>query len=274
MKTAKHQNSSVLTLYALAIVMLLTIAACMTVPISGRKAFNLIPEAVEQSLGAQSYSSMLSKERVSGNQHYNEIVLRAGQRIAAVSGRSDFRWEFKVIESKEQNAFCLPGGKVAVYTGILPVMENEAGLAAVMGHEIAHALARHGGQRISASLAVMGGLVALQTTALKDNPNRNYIFAALGAGAAVGVILPYSRMQETEADEIGQVLMARAGYDPRESISFWQRFATATGGSKVPTFLSTHPSSTSRAENMQSKLSKAMEEYNRAPSKHGTGEKI
>ncbi|MEW6055840.1 MAG: M48 family metallopeptidase [Bdellovibrionota bacterium] len=258
----------------LTLLLLLSFSACMTVPVSGRKAFNLIPEGIETSLGEQSFSSVLSKERESNDPRLNAIVTRVGQRIAAVSGRSDYNWEFKVIDSKEQNAFCLPGGKIAVYKGILSVAKNEAGLATVMSHEVVHAIARHGGQRISANLALVGGMVALENTALKNNPNGSYIMAALGLGTQVGLLLPYSRSHETEADEIGQVLMAQAGYDPAESIRFWQRFSEATKGQSVPTFLSTHPSSQGRAENLREKLPAALQEYQRAPNQYSLGESI
>lgn len=245
---------------------------CMTVPVSGRKAFNFIPESLEISLGAQSYSSMLGKEKISNDQRLNEMIKRVGQRIAAVSGRSDYQWEFKVIDSDVQNAFCLPGGKIAIYRGILPIAKNEAGLATVMSHEITHAIARHGGQRISAQLALMGGMVALSQTALKDNKNSVYIMAALGLGSHLGVMLPYGRMQESEADEVGQILMARAGYDPSESVKFWARFAEVTKGHNVPTLLSDHPSSSSRSANLQERLPAAQKVYSQASQKYGLGE--
>ncbi len=248
------------------------LVSCMTVPISERNAFNIIPESLELSLGAQSYEQMLSKEKISHDTRLNTIVSRVGSRIAAVSDRSDFKWEYKVIDSNVQNAFCLPGGKIAVYRGILPVTKNEAGLATVLGHEIAHAIARHGGQRISTSLAMTGGLAVLQSTALKENSNAPYIMAALGIGSQVGVMLPYGRMQESEADRIGQILMARAGYDPEESARFWKRFADATKGHSVPTLLSDHPSSESREEDMRNQLPKAKEEYVKASNKYGLGE--
>lgn len=246
--------------------------ACMTTPVSGRKAFNIIPEGVENSLGAQSYEAMLRKERISTDPRLNEIVTRVGKRIAGVSGHDDYDWEFKVIDSKVQNAFCLPGGKIAVYRGLLPLAKNEAGLATVMAHEVTHAIARHGGQRISTNLAIVGGLVTLQNTALKNNPNQNTVLALLGLGSQVGVMLPFSRSQEEEADEVGQTLMARAGYDPAESVLFWGRFAEVTKGKSPPALLSDHPSSASREENLRNRLPEAQKEYAKAPAKYGLGE--
>jgi len=253
-----------------------SLAACMTVPISGRKAFNIVPMDLENSLGAQSYAEMLSKEKVSSDPKSNEIVTRVGQRIAAVANQPDYKWEFKVIDSNVQNAFCLPGGKIAVYKGLLPVAKNEAGLATVMSHEVVHAIARHGGQRISANLGLVGGMVALQATALKNNSNAQYIMAALGLGAQVGLMLPYGRSHETEADEVGQILMARAGYDPSESVHFWERFGETTkgAGAAVPEFLSTHPSSGKRVESLKEQLPKAQSEYNKASNKYGMGEAV
>lgn len=251
---------------------LCSLAACMTVPVSGRKAFNLIPEGVEKSMGAQSYSAMLEKERISNDARTNEFVRRVGARIAAVADKPDYSWEFKVIDSNVQNAFCLPGGKIAVYRGILPVTKNEAGLATVMAHEVTHAIARHGGQRISLQLGMIGGLVALQQTALKDNKNGLMIMALLGLGSQVGIALPYGRSQETEADEVGQTLMARAGYDPAESVAFWHRFAEVTKGHSMPTLLSDHPSSESREENMRGRLPSAQAEYAKAQNHYGLGE--
>lgn len=254
------------------VALLCTIAACMTVPVSGRHAFNIVPEGVENSLGVQSYQTTLKAERLSNDARLSTIVTRVGQRIAAVAGKPDYQWEYKLIDKNEQNAFCLPGGKIAVYTGILSVAKNEAGLATVLSHEVAHALARHGGQRISANIATVGGLVALQQTVLKENQNGPYIMAALGLGSQVGIMLPYGRAQETEADEIGQMLMARAGYDPAESVRFWGRFAAATGGQSMPALLSTHPSSASREENLRNRLPSAQTEYSRASTKYGLGE--
>lgn len=246
--------------------------ACMTVPVSGRKAFNLIPESLEKSLGEQSYTATISKEPLSQDKRLVEMVTKVGKRIAAVADKPDYQWEFKLIDKDVQNAFCLPGGKIAIYKGILPIAKNEAGLATVMAHEVVHAIARHGGQRISAGLGITAGIAALERTALKNNKNAPYIMAALGIAATGGIILPYSRMQESEADEIGQILMARAGYNPAESIAFWNRFGAVTKGGSVPELLSTHPSSKSREENMKNHLPQAMKEYEKTLTKYDRGE--
>jgi predicted Zn-dependent protease len=260
--------------FAGALAVMVAVVACSTVPISGRRQLSLVPESLMISMGRQSYASILKSERVSTDPRLNEIVTRVGQRIAAQANRPDYQWEFKVIQKNEMNAFCLPGGKIAVYTGIIPVVKNEASLAAVLGHEVTHAIANHSGERMSQGILVTGGLIALQATALKnkDPKTQAMVLGALGIGATFGIILPYSRSHETEADEVGQIFMARAGYDPAESIQFWNRFAEATKGSKVPTFMSTHPSTTGREEDMREKLPKAQAEYANAGTKYGVGE--
>jgi predicted Zn-dependent protease len=182
------------------------------------------------------------------------------------------QWEFNVIESDEANAFCLPGGKVAVYTGILPLAQTEAGLAAVIGHEVAHAVARHAGERMSQALLVNLGL-SVADISLQNSQHRPLIMAALGLGANVGVLLPYSRKHEAEADEIGTRYMARAGYDPREAVLLWQRFAKA-GGPRPPPFLSTHPAPESRAQELEGIAQRALKEYDSAPQRYGRGEAI
>ena len=247
------------------------IISCTTNPITSKKHFNVIPESLEQSMGIQAYQQVLSTEKISKDQVKNDLVKRVGRRIASVSQTSDYEWEFTVIESDQQNAFCLPGGKVAVYTGILPIAKNEAGLAIVLGHEVTHAIARHGGKRMTQNLALLGGLTTLQGTLLRNNPQQTLIMQLLGVGATLGVALPFSRSDETEADETGQILMARAGYDPLESVAFWERFEKAASGKSVPEFLSTHPNPGNRAQNLRSKMAKAQKEYAAAPYHYGSG---
>jgi len=245
---------------------------CVTVPETGRRAFILTSEAEENQLGRQAYSEVLGKERLSTNHRWNQILQRVGQRIAAAANRPDYQWEFKLIESKEKNAFCLPGGKVAVYTGILSVCQNEAGLATVIGHEVAHATARHGGQRMTVALGSQLGLAALSAAiGGEDTSQKRLILAALGVGTTVGAILPFSRANEAEADEIGLIYMARAGYDPREAPKFWGRFAGEGGG--TPTFLSTHPSSESRTQALSAQVSRVLPIFERSP-KFGLGEML
>ncbi len=253
-------------------------AGCRSAPMTGRRQMLLLPETQEVSLGLTSYQDIVAKEPASTNGAYIDMVERVGGRIAAVADKPDYQWEFRVIASDVQNAFCLPGGKVAVYEGILPICENEAGLAVVMSHEVAHALARHGGERMSQSLAVDGVKQAVAyATQKQDRARREILLKAYGVASEYGVILPYSRKHESEADHIGLMLMARAGYDPSEAPRFWQRFARAsqTGaqqGNKPLEFLSTHPSDARRASDLEALLPEAMKLYVTAPSRYGMGE--
>ncbi len=220
--------------------------SCVTNPETGRKAFLLISEGEEMALGNQAYQQVLSKSKLSHRKDWNEVLQRVGKRISQAANRPQFRWQFSLIDSPEKNAFCLPGGKVAVYTGILPILKNEAGMAAVIGHEVAHATLRHGGQRLSAQLGTQLGVLVLgQVLTGKESTQKQIILAALGLGVQVGVILPFSRANETEADEIGLRYMAKAGYDPNEAPLLWERFGAAEKGGP-PAFLSTHPASSSR----------------------------
>jgi predicted Zn-dependent protease len=248
-------------------------AGCRSAPVTGRRQMLLMPETQEVSMGLTSYQDLVAKEPASTNRAYIEMVERVGQRIASVADKPDYHWEFRVIASDVQNAFCLPGGKVAVYEGILPICENEAGLAVVMSHEVAHALARHGGERMSQSLAVDGVKQAVSyATQKQDETRREILLKAYGVASEYGVLLPYSRKHELEADHIGLMLMAKAGYDPSEAPRFWQRFATAQQGQKPLEFLSTHPSDAQRASDLESLLPEAMKLYVSAPTRFGLGE--
>ena len=226
-------------------------------------------------MGVSAFQEVMAEETPTQNARYKDIVDRVGQRIAAVAGRDNFQWEFRVCQSEQQNAFCLPGGKVAVYEGILPICENEAGLAVVMSHEIAHALARHGGERMAhGQLEGMGKNVVGAIFKKKDEKTQDLVLAAYGATTKYAGILPYSRKHESEADEIGMRLMAKAGYDPSEAPRFWQRFGKAKGASTTSEFFSTHPSDERRAEELAAKLPEAEAIYQRAPRKIGIGEKL
>lgn len=249
-------------------------SSCVTTPVTGKQAFVLIPFEQEKKMGEDAYRDFLSKERsrISKNTKVNSVVRQVSQRLARVSDMPDLKWEVTVIESKEVNAFCLPGGKIVVYTGILPVCKNEAGLAAVIAHEMAHAVARHGAQRISQQLGLSLGM-SIASLSFKDSKYRDVILAGFGAGATVGLILPYSRDNEYEADEIGTIYMARAGYDPNEAIKLWQRFSKLEGGRQAE-FLSTHPYSENRASRLKKEvIPKSMQEYNRSK-KYGLGENL
>lgn len=245
----------------------------MTLPGTNKKAFIMTSVAEENKMGEEAYKQILATEKRSNDARITAMLKRVGERIAK-QVPVEFQWEFTLIESKEMNAFCLPGGKVAFYTGILPVLENEAAMALVMGHEVAHAVLRHGGQRMTQGLIVQGGLAAVSATLLKDSKWRNETVGLLGAGAAVGVILPFSRNNETEADGEGIKYAAAAGYDPAEGPRFWARFAKAVGkGGKPPQFLSTHPADESRIKNLEQLQGQAQSLYDRSP-KYGLGEKI
>jgi predicted Zn-dependent protease len=204
---------------------------------------------------------VLRKSRVVTSPAFVEPVEQVGRRIAAVSDRPSYHWRFVVLaDPREANAFALPGGKVAVYTGLFPVAHNTEGLAVVLGHEIAHVLARHGAERMSQGLlAQLGGTVL--AAVLGSSPDGDRALAAYGLGAQVGVLLPYSRTQESEADHIGLLLMARAGYDPNAAIAFWRRMERAASSGGPPEFLSTHPSRGTREEQIRVWLPEAMALY-------------
>jgi predicted Zn-dependent protease len=248
------------------------VSTCTRAPETGRRQFIIVDDDTMNKLGSDAYSEMKKEEKISKDPEINQIVKRVGDRITKASDRTDYEWEFTVFdEPKTINAFALPGGKVGVYTGILPVAENEAGLAVVIGHEIAHVIARHGGERVSQQ---MGTSLVLEAASigLQNNPNRNLIMAGLGVGATVGVLLPYSRTHESEADKIGIRYMARAGYDPSEAPKFWGRMNAQAGGTP-PEFLSTHPSPETRTEELEKLVTEVMPEYQSSP-KYGQGEKL
>jgi predicted Zn-dependent protease len=244
----------------LLLVLSLALAACTAVPYTRRSQLILISPDEEAKLGAQAYREVLSKARVVRRDDVIEPVREVGQRIARVSDRNDFRWEFSVIDDpKQQNAFALPGGKVAVYTGLFPVARDTNGLAVVLGHEIAHVLARHGAERMSQGLVAQAGGTLLGAM-FGGGPSAQAIMAAYGLGAQLGVLLPYSRTQESEADHIGLLLMARAGYDPSAALAFWERMEK-TGGNGTPEFVSTHPSHGTRQQQIQAWLPEALRYY-------------
>lgn len=232
-------------------------------PLTGKRHRVALSSQQEAVLGLQSFQQVLAQSDTLTSGPEVELVRRVASRLAAATGSdsTNFQWEVSVIRSPMANAFCLPGGKIAVYTGILPHTQNEGGLAAVMGHEMAHATARHASQRLFRQdilqTAMMGASLSL---ADMDPQQRGAVLAALGAGAQFGLVLPFSRDHETEADEMGVLYMARAGYDPRESIHFWERMAKA-GGEQPPEFASTHPSHGSRIARLEAFMPKAMAEY-------------
>lgn len=245
---------------------------CSTVAETGRTQIMLVSAEQEQRLGLDAYQEVLAKEKRSSDQRMTAIVERVGRRIAAVANRPDFQWEFALLESDQVNAFCLPGGKIAVYTGLLPVAKNEAGLAAVVGHEVAHAVARHGGERLSQRMSAEIIQELLATGLTKASPTvRTGALQAFGIGTNVGVLLPYSRTHETEADQIGLMYAAKAGYDPREAVAMWQRME-AVGKNRPPEFLSTHPREGRRIERLGELMPEAMKAYEACPHRYGLGE--
>ena len=208
-------------------------------------------------MGLQSYRETLAKEPGSTNAALNARIEGVGRRIAEATGKTSYEWEFKVVDKPVVNAFCLPGGKVVVYTGILPVAMDDAGLATVLGHEIAHAIARHGGERVSEGLLVNVGLeAAIAAMGGGDPKTVQTVTSLLGAGAAVGVVMPFSRMQESEADRLGLYYMAKAGYDPGAAVGFWQRMGAANTGAP-PEILSDHPSDATRIRQIEEWLPEA-----------------
>ncbi len=233
----------------------------------------MIPIRQEIDLGKQAYNQILNNEEVSGDRRTTALVKQVGLRLAKVSAMPNLDWEFHLINSKQQNAFALPGGKVAVYTGLLPIAMNEAGLATVMSHEIAHVIARHGAQRMTRQLILSAGLMATSIS-LNNSKQKRMIMAALGVGIVYGLTLPFSRTNEAEADQIGLTYMARAGYDPNEAVRFWRRFADFKGSQKVPEFLSTHPTDKTRIRLINRYLTRAKIDYNTLKVRHGLGETI
>ena len=257
----------------IALLCLVTVlAACATVPITGRKQMNLFPEDQMIATSLTQYDSFLKENKLSNNKEQSEMVKDVGKRIAEAveifmkdNGMADriagFAWEFNLVEDDTPNAWCMPGGKVVFYTGILPYTQTEAGMAVVMGHEIAHAIARHGNERMSQQM----GIQALGTglsMALNEKPaeTKQIWMTAFGAVSNVGVMLPFSRSHETEADKMGLIFMAMAGYNPAVAIDFWKRMGES-GGQKPPEFLSTHPADDTRVKNLQAFLPEAMKYY-------------
>lgn len=223
----------------------------------------LLPEGAELQMGLDAYREVLAKAKLSTDPAPTAQVARVGQRIAQAAERSDYQWEFRLIEDPQVNAFCLPGGKVAVYTGMLPVARDDAGLAAVVGHEVAHAIARHGGERVSQQLLVQTGLAATQAAlARRDPATTQAVTSLLGAGAAVGLLLPWSRSQESEADHLGLVYMAKAGYHPAAARDLWVRMAESSRGQgRQPEFLSTHPAPETRIRQIEGWIPEALQHY-------------
>ena len=266
----KTEGSAVVALAGLLVVL----AGCSEVGITGRKQLSFVPASLVTSMSVQQYDQLISQSKLSTDAQATAMVKRVGEKIVqAVEEYSKthsekdpfagYKWDFNLIQDANVNAFAMPGGKVVVYTGILPVTQNETGLATVLGHEIAHVFAGHGGERLSQSLLTQMGEVGL-SAALQKQPEqtKNLFISAYGLGTQVGFLLPFSRVHENEADHLGLIFMAMAGYDPHQGVGFWERMgASSKNQSKPPEFLSTHPADATRIQNLQNLIPEAMEYY-------------
>jgi predicted Zn-dependent protease len=257
----------------LIILTFLFLLSCAVVPMTGRKQFVAIPSSQMITLSAESYSQVLAEGTLSSNEYYVSTVRKVGERLTAAvetylkqnnlqSATDGYTWEYNVLVSEELNAWCMPGGQIAFYEGILPVCQDENGIAVVMGHEIAHAVAQHGNERMSQQMAIqMGGIALSEALSTQKQETIDLAMLAFGVGTQVGVMLPYSRTHESEADELGLYFMAMAGYNPQTAPAFWERMAEK-GGSRPPEFLSTHPDPSNRIKDLEQHMPKAMEYYN------------
>ena len=267
-ETMRLSSFRLLTGPALAVLGVLLVAGCATVTETGRSQLNLVSADEEVKLGVTEFQQTKDKTPISKDAQANAMVQRAGQGIAAVANLPNAQWEFVVFESPEANAWCLPGGKVGVYTGILPITKDEAGLATVIGHEVAHATAHHGAERMSQQMAAqLGGNLAGALASSKSQATQALVGQAYGVASEVGVLLPFSRKQEAEADYIGLLYMARAGYDPAAAVAFWERFSEYNrqhGGSQGLSFLRTHPLDEQRIQSLKDELPRAQAEYQKA----------
>ena len=262
------RKSIALRLGLIALLSTASATACSKAPVTQRVQFNLIPDRLMSPLGSSTYRDMLSAESLEKGTSRHEVLRKVDKRISKVAQKPEYKWRYSLIDDDSTiNAWCLPGGKIAFYTGILPVLQSESGMAFVMGHEVAHATAHHGAERLSQQLAVLGGLGALylymdDKTDMSDD-HKATIIGALGVGAQLGFVLPFSRKHEREADVIGMMYMARAGYPPQESVQVWSRMAQAGGKNRMPIFLSTHPSHAQRKQNLRDWMPQAKKRYQR-----------
>lgn len=229
--------------------------SCQTVPYSGRSQLIMVSMDQEQQMGNEAWAQVSTQNKISSNKKYTDALSRVGKSIAKEADRPEFNWEFKVFESTEANAFCLPGGKVAVYSGLFKYLANDAELATVVAHEVGHAIARHGAERMSHDMLQQAGATILETAVGQPAGSNTQLWLVAYAGISnLGVVLPYSREQEYEADKIGMILMSKAGYNPQAALDFWDKFSTISKQSAIEEFFSTHPMSTKRQEEMRKLL--------------------
>lgn len=271
MKRYPHAGRA--TLIAGPLVLLSFLAGCSTVPVTGRSQLDLIPASTMLSMSNQQYSEFLGANPLSRNHEQTDMVRSVGTRIQGAVEQyfrtqkmsdqlAGYSWEFNLIESREANAWCMPGGKVVVYSGLLPITQTETGLAVVVGHEIAHAVAEHGRERMSQQLvAQLGGMALSEALSKKPQETQQLWMTAFGLGTQYGALLPFSRVQENEADRLGLIFMAMAGYDPREALSLWRRMSQNSSGQAPPEFMSTHPSDDTRIANIEREMPEALQYY-------------
>ena len=267
MKTHKIISILIITLF---------VYSCNTVPITGRKQLNMIPDNELMAMSYNQYDEFLRENPLSNNEKQVFMVKDVGYRIQRSVEKymhdnnlshllDGYSWEFNLVESDQVNAWCMPGGKVVVYSGILPVTKTETGLAVVMGHEIAHAIAGHGNERMSQELVRAAGGIGLSIALNEQSEDTQLIWISVyGIGTEVGAMLPYSRLHESEADRMGLIFMSMAGFNPQEAPVFWERMSKASGGQKPPEILSTHPSDQTRINNLNSWMPEAMSYYNKS----------
>ena len=270
--TARAFLSAAFALF-LSVCILLPAPGCSTVPITGRSQLNLVSDAEMLSMSSQQYTEFMKEAKPGKDSSSARMVKNVGKRIQGAvekyfrdkgleSELKGYAWEFNLVESDELNAWCMPGGKVVFYSGIIPVCKDETGIAVVMGHEVAHAVAKHGSERMSQGLiAEMGGMALSQAVASNSAQTQSLWMTAFGLGAEYGVMKPFGRSQESEADHLGLIFMSMAGYDPNAAVSFWQRMSAKSGGGAPPEFMSTHPSDETRIKDIKEHLPEAMKYY-------------
>jgi predicted Zn-dependent protease len=270
LKSGRSHRSSASAV--MAAILIGSLAACSTSP-TGRKQLTLLPDSQLDAMGVQAFEQMKAEtQTVNDPELVNYVTCVVKPILKELPGSQDGKWEVQVFKDDTANAFALPGGKIGVHTGLLKVAKTDAQLAAVIGHEVGHVIAEHGNERVSQGLAAQGGL-AIAGALTKDSPYRGLVMGALGLGTQVGVLLPFSRTQESEADLIGLDLMAKAGFDPQQSVELWKNMKAESdkaGGGAPPEFLSTHPSSDSRIKKLKSEVPNVLKEYRQARSDQGS----